>query len=187
MMRDEVLVVFVEEYAAETARLEASATDCQPQRDLELREIDRQIALVKAAILKGVDPSMFVAEMKQWAERRGALLAEADRAIQAPAPADLLHADLGNTYRRMVGRLTDAFEDEGLRAQAFERIRALIDTVVLKPEDGVLAIHLRGELASMLELCVGAETQKASADRTEETLQIKMVAGTGFEPVTFRL
>ena len=133
MMRDEVLVVFVEEYAAETARLEASATDCQPQRDLELREIDRQIALVKAAIRKGVDPSMFVAEMKQWAERRGALLAEADRAIQAPAPADLLHADLGNTYRRMVGRLTDAFEDEGLRAQAFERIRALIDTVVLKP------------------------------------------------------
>jgi site-specific DNA recombinase len=59
--------------------------------------------------------------------------------------------------------------------------------VVLKPEDGNLAIDLRGQLASMLELCVGAETQKASAGVTEEVLQIKLVAGTGFEPVTFRL
>ena len=44
-----------------------------------------------------------------------------------------------------------------------------------------------GELASMLLLCAGAETQKASTGVTEEALQIKMVAGTGFEPVTFRL
>jgi len=97
-----VLAVFLEEYAVETARLEASATDCQPQRELELMEINRQNALAMAALLKGVDPAMFVAEMKQWAERRGTLLAEADRATQASAPADLLPADLGNTYRQMV-------------------------------------------------------------------------------------
>ena len=66
-------------------------------------------------------------------------------------------------------------------------MRALIEGVVLTPEDGDLAIDLCGELASMLSLCTGAETQKASAGVTEETLQIKMVAGTGFEPVTFRL
>ena len=79
------------------------------------------------------------------------------------------------------------FPDDSLKAQAFERIRSLIDTVVLKPENGVLAIYLRGEFASMLELCVCLETQKASAGVTEEVLQIKLVAGTGFEPVTFRL
>ncbi|VXC96798.1 hypothetical protein SPHINGOT1_260339 [Sphingomonas sp. T1] len=39
----------------------------------------------------------------------------------------------------------------------------------------------------MLELCVCLETQKASAGIPSEVLQIKMVAGTGFEPVTFRL
>ena len=80
MVRDEVLAVFLEEYAKETARLEASATDSQPQRDLGLMKIDRQIALAKAAILKGVDASMFIAEMRAWAERRGTLLAEAERA-----------------------------------------------------------------------------------------------------------
>ena len=66
-------------------------------------------------------------------------------------------------------------------------MRALIEAVVLTPEDGHLVIDLRIELASMLELCAGAETQKASAEVTEEALQIKLVAGTGFEPVTFRL
>ena len=58
---------------------------------------------------------------------------------------------------------------------------------MLTPEGGDLAIDLRGELASMLSLCRGAGTQKTSAAVTEEVLQIKMVAGTGFEPVTFRL
>ena len=73
------------------------------------------------------------------------------------------------------------------KTQAFERLRALIEAVVLTPEDGDLTIDLRGELASILMLCAGVETQKASAEVTEEALQIKMVAGTGFEPVTFRL
>ena len=76
---------------------------------------------------------------------------------------------------------------EGTEAQAFERLRALIEAVVLTPEDGDLAIDLRGEHASMLSLCAGAETQKASAGVPLEVLQIKLVAGTGFEPVTFRL
>ena len=186
MVRDEVLAVFLKEYAKETARLEARATDSQPQRDLELMEIDRQIALAKAAILKGVDASMFIAEMRAWAERRGTLLAEAERAFRLPTPTNVPHGDLGNMYRQKVGLLTDAFEDDALRSQAFERICLLIDTVVMKPENGVIAIYLRGEFASMLELSAGAETQ-GPADVTEETLQIKMVAGTGFEPVTFRL
>ncbi len=149
MVRDEVLAVFLEEYAKETARLEASATDSQPQRDLELMEIDRQIALAKAAILKSVDASMFIAQMRAWAERRGTLLAEAERAFKLPTPTNLLHADLDNTYRQKVGRLTDAFEDDALRSQAFERIRSLIDTVVLKPENG----DLRSIFAASLRQC----------------------------------
>ena len=135
---------------------------------------------------------MFVDEMKIWTERRKALLAELELTEQetaqtvSPEP-ELLTLDLGRVYREKVDQLTAAFEDDALKAQAFERLRALIEAVVLTPEDGHLAIDLRGELASMLSLCAGAETQKASAEVSEEVLQIKMVAGTGFEPVTFRL
>jgi hypothetical protein len=73
------------------------------------------------------------------------------------------------------------FPDDALKAQAFELIRSLIDTVVLKPENGVLAIHLRGEFASMLELSAGAQTQKGSAGIPSEALRMNLVAGTGFD------
>ncbi|WP_443024596.1 recombinase family protein [Sphingomonas sp. Leaf343] len=187
MLRDDVVAAFLAEYEAETQRLAAETVSTRPEREVELANLDRQISLAKAAILKGVDAAMFVEEMKVWNERRQVLLAEQDVAQTTSTESELLHPDLGRVYREKVGQLTAAFEDDALKAQAFERLRSLIEAVVLTPEDGDLAIDLRGELASMLSLCAGAETQKASAVVTEEVLQMKMVAGTGFEPVTFRL
>ena len=49
-------------------------------------------------------------------------------------------------YRTKVNALTDAFEDDALQAEAFERIRALIDSVLFTPEGDELVIELRGEL-----------------------------------------
>ena len=69
-----------------------------------------------------------------------------------------------------------------------DAIRALIDEVVLTPETDELRIDLKGELATILRLCQGAQKpQKPAAfgDGLEE--QIKLVAGAGFEPATFRL
>jgi hypothetical protein len=59
--------------------------------------------------------TMFIAEMRAWAERRGTLLAEAERAFEVPTPTNLRHADVGNTYRQKVGRLTDAFDARAMR------------------------------------------------------------------------
>jgi site-specific DNA recombinase len=101
--------------------------------------------------------------------------------------ASVLRLDLAEIYRSKVSALTTAFEDAALRADAFERIRALIESVVMTPEGNELAVLLRGELAAMLELCGGDETQKPPADCSEGVLQIKVVAGVGFEPTTFRL
>ena len=89
----------------------------------------------------------------------------------------MLPVDLGRVYRQKLASLTAAFQDEGVRAHAFERIRALIDAVVVTPENGTLTIHLRGEFASMLELWAGPETKKASAVVTEEALQSRWLRG----------
>ena len=180
MMRDDVLAVFLEEYEAETRRLEVSSADLRPERELELSEVVRDIATIKTAILKGVDASIFVAELAQLEQRRKILateLAEVGADLKASA---LLHTDLGRIYREKVACLTDAYENVGLKAQAFERIRALIEQVTLTPNDGALGVHLRGELASMLELCACEDMQNAPEEISSGALQIKMVAGTGF-------
>jgi site-specific DNA recombinase len=54
------------------------------------------------------------------------------------------------------------------------------------PEDGQLRLELRGELAGILALA--ADNKKPGGlSATGLAQQIKMVAGVGFEPTTFRL
>ncbi len=184
MLRDDVVAAFLLEYKAETRRLTAETVSARPEREAELANLDHELGCAKATILKGVDATVFVDEMKIWTERRKALLVELElteqETIETVSPElDLLTPDLGRVYREKVEQLTAAFEDDALKAQAFERLRALIEAVVLTPGDGDLTIHLRGELASMLSLCAEPETQKAAAGVPSEALQIKMVAGTG--------
>jgi site-specific DNA recombinase len=146
-------IIVLAGYEAETQRLAAEMVSTRPEREVELANLDRQISLAKAAILKGVDAAMFVEEMKVWNERRQVLLAEQDVAQTTSTESGLLHPDLGRVYREKVGQLTEAFEDGALKTQAFERLRALIETVVLTPDADELTINLRGELASLLSLC----------------------------------
>ena len=173
MLRDDVVAAFLSEYEAETRRLTAETVSARPEREAELANLDHQFGCAKAAILKGVDAMVFVEEMKIWTERRKVLLADLELADQgttetvSPEPV-LLTPDLSRVYREKVEQLTAAFEDDALKAQAFERLRVFIEAAVLTREDGDLAIDLRGELASILSLCAGAETQKASAGVTGE-------------------
>jgi len=155
MLRNDVVAAFLAEYEAETRRLATEMVSTRPKRE-ELANLDRQIVLAKAAILKGVYAAMFVEKMKVWNERRQVLLAEQDVAQTMSTRSGLRHPDLGRVYREKVGQLTAAFEDHALKSQAFERLLALIETVVLTPEEGDFAINLRGELTSMLSICAGA-------------------------------
>jgi site-specific DNA recombinase len=80
----------------------------------------------------------------------------------------------------------EALAVEGSRDQAFELIRSLVDKVVLTPVEGQLRINLYGELAGILTLCrEGGTPRRGDAEALAE--QIKVVAGAGFEPATFRL
>ncbi len=68
---------------------------------------------------------------------------------------------------------------------ATDLIRSLIEEIKLTPAEGALTIELRGALAGILSLCSG--TTKAALNGAAFVEQIKMVAGIGFEPMTFRL
>ncbi len=58
------------------------------------------------------------------------------------------------------------------------------------PEAGQLRVEIRGALAGILALATNAKTHlRRGADGSVSVLaeQIKLVAGVGFEPTTFRL
>ena len=76
--------------------------------------------------------------------------------------------ELGTTSQHLV----DALNDEGMRAEASESIRALIDEVRLVPKDGTLKIELYGELAALLSL-----GQNKHPRSRETGVQVTLVAG----------
>ena len=84
--------------------------------------------------------------------------------------------------------------DDG--AEVRELVRGLVDEIRLIPEEGKLRIEVRGELGAILRLAEGARASGAGGPQNDKrpsvsaealALQIKLDAGTGFEPVTFRL
>ena len=77
-----------------------------------------------------------------------------------------------------------SLQAEETRTEAAGIVRGLVDRITLVPESGSLSIVLRGGLAAML---VFASNSKKPSLLGDGLVQGSLVAGTGFEPVTFRL
>ena len=91
-------------------------------------------------------------------------------------------------YRDRVTSLQEALSAEGA-GEVVTAARALIEQVVLRPSthQGGFEVEVLGELAAMVRLGMGVKDVPEGASGTLFESSTKVVAGTGFEPVTFRL
>ena len=97
---------------------------------------------------------------------------------------ELLHPRMADVYREKVGSLCLALENEDSRTSAVEAIRTLIEAIMLEPDGDELKITLKGDLAGMLS---AARDSKRSPETGDLLVQIKLVAGAGFEPCLTRI
>jgi len=88
--------------------------------------------------------------------------------------------------------VTAAFEactDHLMNRQPTRRInaktvqRSLVTEIIRTPEAGDLKIDVRGDLAEILAISLKTKTPATGAGVS----QVELVAGIGFEPMTFRL
>ena len=182
LMDPELFRAFVQEFAREFNRLRAAEGNAVERSKSELAAIERRLRKIVDAIADGapartLKDELFTLEARQDELRAFLARPEPDRT--------LVHPGLAEIYRRKVAALHEALEDETARDEAMELIRSLIEAIVLIPEQGSLKVEVRGELAAIL--AYGEDRKKPG--RTDRALaeQIKMVAGVGFEPTTFRL
>jgi site-specific DNA recombinase len=102
-------------------------------------------------------------------------------------PDDLpdLHPNFGEIYRAKIDRLAAALDDPQIAYEAAEDIRALAGSVILRPgaRRGEVEAVLNGELGAILNLVA----QKAESLTPAAEVRLSVVAGIGFEPMTFRL
>ena len=122
-------------------------------------------------------------ETKRWRAK----LATQPGKISEP----LLHPKMGSVYRNSVAELRQSLAAAILdRAEAVDTsFEALIERIVLHPapEEAIgFVMDIEGDLAGILT--PHSQKSKKAAELTPDDLvRMKLVAGAGFEPATFRL
>jgi site-specific DNA recombinase len=165
-----------------------SARDSEAKRTTlkrALTDIERKIAGIMRAIEDGNYNSTLTKRLS---------VLEADKAkaetdfANAAGPAKLrIHPNLPALYRRKVELLQEALSEPTTQVEAGEIIRSLIDRIELTPADDTLAIKLYGDLAQIIAFSeTSADKQKGPVSGKAGPL-LSVVAGRGFEPLTFRL
>ena len=110
-------------------------------------------------------------------------IAVLDEALAAPAPSPVrLHPNLSELYRNKVAELAGTLSDPLIRTPALEVVRGLIQRVTVHIDaDGTVTLDLEGALTAMLSLAQPETVRRLGPG------SVKVVAGVGFEPTTFRL
>ena len=142
-------------------------------------------------MMRAIEDGLYESSMKERLKclQNERLALEVDLGETAEAEFTILsHPNLPELYRRKVEQLEAILEGPD-RAEAMDLIRSMIDRVELRPRGeakGLDAI-LHGDLAAILAACAGAAQKGNAPDLAIAGRQLSVVAGTGFEPVTFRL
>ncbi len=183
LMDPDLFRSFVEGFVEVWNRGQAEAVAGLAGKRAELAKIGVQIERLVDALAEGTPAAAVRGRMETLDARRQVLEAELANAV---LPAPRLHPNLAEVYRERMAQLADVLAEDD-NAEARELVRGLVETIRLVPQDGRLRIEVRGELGAILRFA-DPQTQKRPGDVAEAFLsQVKRDAGTGFEPVTFRL
>ncbi|MCK1699926.1 recombinase family protein [Bradyrhizobium sp. 146] len=187
LMEPELFKEFCQEFTHEVNRLRIErGADIEAQRR-ELERTERELDKAIQAILEGVPGTKLKDKIGALEARKAELV---DLLANAEEPPPLLHPNMAEIYHQRVAALHASLLSEGERAEAAEVCRTLIDRVTLVPDGEQLAIILRGDLAAILRFAAGKKNPDflSEAGALDGLLsQASVVAGIGFEPMTFRL
>ena len=193
LMDPELCRDFCDEYTAHMNRLRMEHNASLAGYKTELGRNEREIEKLIDAIAKGVDPVRVKDRINALTARQQVLeglLTESPDQEQVV----LLHPAIAAHYHQEVRALLLTLNDPEHRSESSLLLRKLVDKVVLTPEASrkALVLDLHGDLAGILQF---AEDSRAGGSSSSEKprktgfseKQDKLVAGIGFEPMTFRL
>jgi len=153
-----------------------------------LGELTRRLDGLYEAIAEGLRTPGLKAKLEGLEAEKSALAAQIEA---APPPAPRLHPNLAALYRRKVESLHAALDAPESRTEAAQILRGLIERIAVRPlASSGFEIELIGEIARMIDVALAPQNAKTAPEGAVPDAyrsSVKVVAGTGFEPVTFRL
>lgn len=194
LLAPELVEEFVTTYVAEINAVNRERGARQAGLEAQATKLDRQIRNLLELIKDGHGSPAMANELREVERCREALQAEIV-AAGLPEPVPVLHPNLPALYRRKVETLEEALADPETMLAATEALRSLVDAVLVHPGErrGEVSLSLLGDVAALLH----AAGERQVADSKKAALRVQngrswevlatWDAGTGFEPVTFRL
>ena len=198
LMRDELVQVFCEEYQKSLNELRSTQRKTISGQKAELARLDKEKANIIQAIKDGVPAELIKDELEQISLRQEELKARIETESHEVRP--LIHPAMALRYRKAVTGLRKSLKG-GQASEAKEHVRGLIEKIVLTPKEGhkELSIDLYGDLAGILNIATegkimtktGVQRKRPEKVAVNDNMlfepSLQLVAGTGFEPVTFGL
>ena len=174
LMQPELFREFCAEFTAEINRLRMEERASQSAWEAELPRIDRELGKLLEVLKAGGPIETIVAEMKRLETRKAELT---EKLADAHEPAA---AATSRTWPRSGGSgsrsCTGRCRTKPRRPRRSTLLRSLIDRVTLVPEDGELAIELRGDLGG--DAGVQREQEEAgSANEPTSTRKYRWLRG----------
>ena len=180
LLQPERIEAFVTAYHEEYDRLRGDRANEHASAQAELLKVDRQIHNMVEAVKAG----LFAPAMKDAMAALEARKAQLLETTRDPDDVPLMpHPGLADVYRRKVATLTEGLNKDGMRAEATEALRSMIQAIRLVPQDGELELELVGEIAGIL----GVSNENRPRPEGAGAGKVTLVAGAGFEPAAFRL
>ena len=177
LMAPELVEEFIRAFHAEVNRMRATDDLQWEGNKQELSRVTKKLRGLYDAIADGLRSPGLQSELLAL-ERQQAELRKVVDAVPLPAPR--FHPKLAELYRRQVTDLHAALKDPQARTEAADILRTLIERVTLRTNDDGHVVVLTGDIVKLLTL-PGSQVP-ASFESS-----VKVVAGIGFEPMTFRL
>jgi site-specific DNA recombinase len=212
LMDPDLCELFCKEYTAHLNELRRTHNVSLEGYKQEYQTTKKKLDQMVDAIAEGAPVAPIKDKMHALEARRIELEAMLQDVEVAPP---LLHPSMAERYHTQVKDLLAALKAEDSRPEASELVRSLIEKIVLTPDEreNRLIVDLHGDLAGILAISADKQSQSPSLTSglafTDETeilkhkkllepvkasraddfgdQQVKLVAGAGFEPATFRL
>ncbi|WP_408886996.1 recombinase family protein [Limobrevibacterium gyesilva] len=194
LLAPELVEEFVRSFVAEVNAANRTRGQQRARLQQEHTKLGRQIRNLLELIKDGHGSPAMARELAGLESRQDQIVREI-AGTGTPEPLPVLHPNLPELYRRKVDTLEEALRDAATMAAAAEALRSLVDAILVYPGEtrGEVRVELRGDLAAFLYLpepSDGAQTRTAASRKENGRsggVMGTLVAGTGFEPVTFRL
>jgi site-specific DNA recombinase len=182
LMNDTAFKAFKMSFERQWNKDREDSTQILRVRDTAIKRLEQERTNIMSAVKLGIATGELLRELDETTKKLEQAKINRDAAVPQEVP---LPDDLPDQYRAYVGGLVQTLSDEGVVGRASDLIHEMIDRVVVRFDESerTFDIEIDGNLVKMLT----ASNPAVGGAYAHSSSSLKLVAGTGFEPVTFRL